>query len=729
MKKILLVTFTAISLPLFSLAQCTTSNAADCECLDNTEMDCDLLPDITCSWETGLNGHEEFAPGEGLQSGELNYADNWFGITPEIEAMGRIRVSVKTPNIGVGPLNIRGVDQDGYRWMICYDSGVPDTFSVYDPNWDEQTYCPDGSTPKHISFQRIYHKESDGTMSFWERMIGTMTYHPTHGHIHFDRWVEMTLRIPDENNMDNPLEWPIVGEGAKIGFCVMDLGSCGGGGCRDDETAYNQGTTLYEADFPNYGLGGGSYGCSPTSQGISSGYTDTYGAYLDGMFLNIPQGTCNGDYAVVMQVPTDFLVESNNDNNHAWFPVTLTQQTDPSNWTADITADGSTEGVCSNTGVTLSATYGTEYLWSTGETTQSIEVNASGDYSVTVIDDGCGVNGTSEVLSVNVVDVNVPVIEGPNSVGFNQSATLSSTNNNGEVSWYDQEEGGTAIATGEEFITPNLTAETTYYAANKIAGDEFDYELGEPNHTGSSQYGGDQYNSYLEFDVLQEIVLHDVTVYSEFPGTRKIQVTNASGEVVNELEVLIENAEEGQLVELNFVIPAGNDYRIGTEEATNLENFGTESPQLKRTNGVGGGNPGNVTFPYECPALSITNSTYDGYYYYFYDWNFTASSSCEARTPHTITVNSVGVEEASLVNSFNINPNPTNGLFNVYIQLEKASPIEVIIRNTLGQEVSRHIDNTSDLKQSFNLTSFPSGVYMVTVNVGESTYVEKVVYY
>ena len=60
--------------------------------------------------------------------------------------------------LGPGPLNLRGADQYGYRWMICYDSGVADTFTVYDPNWDEATYCPDGSSPKHISWQRVYQK-------------------------------------------------------------------------------------------------------------------------------------------------------------------------------------------------------------------------------------------------------------------------------------------------------------------------------------------------------------------------------------------------------------------------------------------------------------------------------------------------------------------------------------------------------------------------------------------
>ena len=103
----------------------------------------------------------------------------------------------------------------------------------------------------------------------------------------------------------------------------MDLGNCSSENdlCRDDESVYGQGNLLSQNDFPNYGLGGGGYGCSPISQGISSGFNDTYGSYLDGMFLNIPLGTCNGDYAVVLEVP-QVMVESNLDNNYTWFPVT-----------------------------------------------------------------------------------------------------------------------------------------------------------------------------------------------------------------------------------------------------------------------------------------------------------------------------------------------------------------------------------------------------------------------
>ena len=337
----------------FSYAQCTTENSIGCECKDSDEIACDLLPDITVSWQWGIGDYEEFPPGEGLRSGEINYPDNWFEITPEVEAMGRIRVGARTPNIGSGPLNLRGADKDGYRWMICYDSGVADTFSVYDPDWNEESYCPDGSAPKHISIQRVYQKKADGSMGFYEVMVGTMEYHPTHGHMHFNEWTIMSLRIPDPNNMENPLEWEIVGDGAKVGFCVMDLGNCSSenAGCRDDESVYNEGTLLSQDDFPNYGLGGGGYGCSPVSQGISVGYNDTYGSYLDGMFLNIPLGTCNGDYAVVLEVP-QVMLEERLDNNFTWFPVTLTQQTGVPN-VPEITSSA-TNLVCEGDNISLS---------------------------------------------------------------------------------------------------------------------------------------------------------------------------------------------------------------------------------------------------------------------------------------------------------------------------------------------------------------------------------------
>lgn len=724
MKNFLPLLLFAAVIPFYSSAQCTLENSTDCECLNSNETDCDLLPDITVSWETGYYGHTEYAPGEGLQSGELNYTDNWFEITPEIQAMGRIRVSGKTPNIGVGPLNIRGADQDGYRWMICYDSGVADTFQVYDPNWNESTYCPDGSNPKHISWQRIYHKNSDGTMSFWEKMIGTMEYHPTHGHMHFDEWVEMTLRVPDENNMDNPLEWPIIGEGAKIGFCVMDLGNCSGGGCMDDETVFNEGTTLYQSDFPNYGLGGGSYGCSPVSQGISSGYTDTYGQYLDGMFINIPLGTCNGDYAVVLVAENELLVESDPNNNHAWFPITLTEQTDVVNWEANITSNQNPNGICGGSVVELSANHGTDYLWSTGETTQSIEVSSSGSYSVTVSDNNCGVSGTSEAFEVSFVDIDAPTVVGPTEVTFDQTATLTASGN-GVLSWYDQEEGGNLLSDNAEFVTPNITGNVTFYASNKIEGETNNYQVGPLQHEGQNEYSNGETNGYIEFDAFDDFTLNSVDVFTNEPGERIIQLLNSNGDIVEDLSVNVPMSDDNAYtINLNFYVPMGSNYRLTTNGDLNIQNFGNPNPQFKRTDG----DDAPLYYPYVIDdVVSLDDSPYGtDWYYYFYDWSITTSSSCEIRTPHSISVNTVDVEE-NYFNELTVAPNPTSRFFNVELTLETVNNIHVQVLNLLGEVVYEAKETTNSFSKNIDLESLSKGVYTLNLNVNNKQYVEKII--
>ena len=96
-----------------------------------------------------------------------------------------IGFGVSTPNDGVGPLTVRGVDDNGWAYFICGD----DTIIQTDPSSNLSGFnCDNGEEPKQITFQRIYHRNADGSMTYYDRMAGTMTYHPTHGHNHSDDW-------------------------------------------------------------------------------------------------------------------------------------------------------------------------------------------------------------------------------------------------------------------------------------------------------------------------------------------------------------------------------------------------------------------------------------------------------------------------------------------------------------------------------------------------------------
>lgn len=81
---------------------------------------------------------------------------------------------------------------------------------------------------------------------------------------------------------------------------------------------------------------------------------------------------------------------------------------------------------CDGGSVTLTTGSFASYLWSTGETTQSITVSASGDYSVTVTD-GNGCVGTSGDLTVTVNDLPEPDVTVDGDLAFCDGSTVTLT--------------------------------------------------------------------------------------------------------------------------------------------------------------------------------------------------------------------------------------------------------------------------------------------------------------
>ncbi|MFT3886064.1 MAG: lysyl oxidase family protein [Flavobacteriales bacterium] len=578
------------------------TSATTCVCEQAGQANCLLLPDITISWQA-------------LQSysgGPNEYAQN------DASNPGRLRVTGATPNIGHGPLNVRGVDKDGKRWFLC----GTDTFSINDPNATTMFTCPNSAVAKQLILQRVY-KKAGNAMQFTERFAGTMTYHPAHGHNHVDDWVVFTLRlqVPGEND---PRNWPIVGTGAKIGFCLMDYYSCpsssGNGHCRTDQ-AYGQGTALNtQGAFPNYGLGGQAYNCSQISQGISSGWEDVYSESLDGMWVNIPPGTCNGDYWIVMEVdPKNNFLEESDGNNWTAIPFKLTKQSPANSGAAcSITADADPV-LCSGQSITLTcANAGYSYQWSNGATTRSITVDQPGNYTVSV-NNPCGTS-TSAPFTVTVLDPQTPVTTGATINGSGQ-ASLSATGSN--LYWYDSADGGQQVGTGNSFVTPNITESTTYWCASRSMQPGVNANVGKATNAGTGVYStADQ---YLIFDALKDMTIRSVKVYAQNAGTRVFQVLGDDGSYVAQASVYVPAGESRVTVDLN--VPRGNNRRFYV--TSTLRN-------LYR-------NSASVVFPYTiADVVSIKNSSSGtGYYYYAYDWQVTTPDHvCEsARVPAVATVN------------------------------------------------------------------------------------------
>lgn len=589
-------------------AQCTTTNGTGCLCETGGQTNCDLLPDITISWKAL----------ESYAGGPSEYAQN------DASNPGRLRVTGSTPNIGHGALNVRGVNQNGMRYFLC----GTDTFSINDPNSTQQFTCPNSEIPKQLIFQRVYHKNGNA-MTFTERFAGTMTYHASHGHNHVDDWATFTLRNQTAN--PNPLTWPIVGVGAKVGFCLMDYYQCtsssASGHCRTSQE-YGGGTALTtSSQFPNYGHGGGQYNCSQVSQGISVGYTDVYSESLDGMWVNIPPGTCNGNYWVVMEVdPNDNFLEEDDNNNWTAAPVTLSLQVPAGGDFAQITPSGATT-FCEGGTVQLTATFGNSYLWSNGATTQSIAASADGSFSCTVT----GTCGTDATLPtpVQVIETTEPIGTGA-TINGPGSALLQATG--GDVHWFTSALGGTELGVGNNFVTPVISTTTTYHAEDRTTQPGISGYAGKTTNTGGGAYGN--YTQYLVFDAIKPFLLKSVKVYANSAGNRTFQVLSSSGSLITQVTVNVPMGESRPLLNLN--IPQANDMRLTV--TTTLQN-------LYRNNA-------GVTYPYTLAGLvSVKNSSAGTqYYYYCYDWEVEEGNMVcnSARTPVTATVNS-GVQLAPVV--------------------------------------------------------------------------------
>jgi PKD repeat protein/subtilisin-like proprotein convertase family protein len=347
---------------------CSVANGGGCFCPDGS-TDCDLLPDMTASALIITNEHTE---------------------TP-----GMLTLSNATPNIGWGPMEIHGSNS---CW--CDTVNVACTTVM----------CPDGSYPKQKLLQTIYHKSGTIITSHDTLTTGMMSYHPSHGHIHVDNWAEFTLRTPTPN--PDATTWPILATGSKISFCLINLGDCTSsfGYCKDG----NYGTTITQADIPNSGFGSVT-GCG-TDQGIYVGNLDVYSQGLAGMSMDLT-GVCNGDYYIVsITDPDNNFIESNETNNWAAAPITLTQQIPPPVASFTYTASGPFIQFNNPPSVTYT------YQWYFGDGGTSTNQNpshtytANGVYNVTEIVMGnCGNDTTTQIITVTGVGINESVAA---SLGF-----------------------------------------------------------------------------------------------------------------------------------------------------------------------------------------------------------------------------------------------------------------------------------------------------------------------
>ncbi|GAB2854238.1 beta strand repeat-containing protein [Hymenobacter ruber] len=241
----------------------------------------------------------------------------------------------------------------------------------------------------------------------------------------------------------------------------------------------------------------------------------------------------------------------------------------------------------------------------------------------------CNTNTTYS--NVAAITVNNPVIStapSPLSTCAGGTATLSATVPTGiSVRYFAAATGGTALGTGNPFVTSALTANTTFYAEAFSGGSE---RVGPLTNTIGAG-GGANLTYALIFDVTSPTTLTGVYVYPTAAGVSNIQLQSSAGTVLQTYQATFTAADLNvkTFVPLNFALPAGTGQRLA------LTSTGSTASLYRNTAGA--------SYPYTSPsgAVSITGNTFSGYpmyYYYFFDWVLGSECVGASRTPIVVNV-------------------------------------------------------------------------------------------
>lgn len=151
-----------------------------------------------------------------------------------------------------------------------------------------------------VVLQRIYNDDK----TYTDVIAGYFTYHPGHGHVHYDDFAHGRIRLRNGTQVGD-----IVATGPKTSFFLLDA-------------VRNNPQLPGSPASPVYGNPG-------PVQGISVGWKDVYGSGLDGQQINIT-GIPPGDYWLEVEAdPMNHVIELDETNNVTRIAITISDKQVP----------------------------------------------------------------------------------------------------------------------------------------------------------------------------------------------------------------------------------------------------------------------------------------------------------------------------------------------------------------------------------------------------------------
>lgn len=240
----------------------------------------------------------------------------------------------------------------------------------------------------------------------------------------------------------------------------------------------------------------------------------------------------------------------------------------------------------------------------------------------------CPLSGQTNYSDVVTVTVNVPVVSStsPQSRCGTGTVTLAATTATpgATLKWYAAATGGTVLASGPSFVTPAISATTTYYVGSSMGNNSGTVGPVSPTAHGGSI--GTMINPWdVYFDVLQPTTLESVDIFPMVSGSGgKIYLKDENGATLLTVNFTtnVSGGVAPQTIPINFALASGTGYVITC--------FMPSGGILRNESGS--------SYPYSSQGIKITGNNFSSAYYMgYYNWKFT--TLCEsARTPVTATV-------------------------------------------------------------------------------------------
>lgn len=368
----------------------------------------------------------------------------------------------------------------------------------------------------------------------------------------------------------------------------------------------------------------------------------------------------------------------------------------------DINYNGDLQ-ICDGESIELSASIVGAYLWSNGDTTQTISVNSPGEYFVQVTND-FGFVLQSESVSIEqdsppVVNSEVVQID----CFGNNSGSISLALAEGEID---------SILWNNEAISPNLE--------NLVAGV---YSFTLFNTEGCSTTGSFELSEPSPIDI--KLNTTNVLCFGQSNGTATIDITGGTpGYIVDWnganpdslaagiYEVLVMDTMMcANSTIFNIVEPLALSLTLDTSAQYENGSLGSASVIIE-----GGTLPYQIVWSNGVEDVNEITNLIAG----FYNIELTDSNGCEINEPFEIEwiIGIDGLDESGLV----IFPNPSNGKINVVGTMLRGE-ILVLITDCTGKSIYQINENSVNYLMELDLQFLEAGIYEIAIITEEKTIV------